>query len=177
VPCRKARHALPSPVTASRHRNEQRRQPEQHAHARHVGGGGQEYARCPWQDRRPVFSRSSAPGAEDAADDAAADHGEQHHGAQHDRAGRVLAVATTYMPSAATNPTMAPFREPSSASVSTSTLPAAGFQFAQGESAQGDASAWQPVFPDWPASTGRNMARITSRSMVPEHADHGAGNE
>jgi hypothetical protein len=29
------------------------------------------------------------------------------------------------------------------------------------------ASAWQPVLPDCPASTGRNVARITSRSTVP----------
>ena len=29
------------------------------------------------------------------------------------------------------------------------------------------ASAWQPVLPDCPASTGRNVARITSLSTVP----------
>src|SRR5205814_1109179 len=75
-------------------------------------------------------------------------------------------VAVMNMPSPANSPTPAPLRQPSQASLVTRARSAPGLSSPRVRPRSVTASAWQPVLPDWPASTGRNNARITRRSMV-----------
>ncbi len=75
-------------------------------------------------------------------------------------------TAVTYMPAAAKRPTPTPFRSPRPVSLLTSLRSAPGFSSPSVMPRSVTASAWQPVLPDCPASTGRKSARITSRSSV-----------
>ena len=70
------------------------------------------------------------------------------------------------MPTAAAMPTPMPFRQPTQVSFITSGRSLPGLSSPSVMPRSVTASAWQPVLPDWPASTGRNSARITSRSIV-----------
>ena len=75
-------------------------------------------------------------------------------------------LAKMNIPIPAVIPTSAPFAKPSNASLITSAFSLPGLSSPRVIPRRATASAWQPVFPDWPAKTGRKTARITNLSSV-----------
>src|ERR1700674_745384 len=75
--------------------------------------------------------------------------------------------ASRYMAMPHRSPVTAPLSKPSIASLDMSDAPPPLRMAFRVMPRTVTASAWQPVLPDCPASTGRNVARITSRSTVP----------
>lgn len=74
------------------------------------------------------------------------------------------------MPRPAVTPTSAPLQRPRIASLVTAAGVPPGLSSPSVMPRSVTASDWQPVLPDWPASTGRNTASSTIFSSVPSKA-------